>query len=490
MTQLSDSFEYDAVVVGSGPNGFAAAITLARSGHSVLLIEARDTVGGGLQSSALTLPGFTHDICSVIHPLGIASPFFRSLDFTKYGLEWVQPPVALAHPLDDGTAVLLRRSMDDTAQTLGPDAIPYRRLIRPIIENWDNLLNEVFRPLHFPKHPFIFSRFGLLASQSTDHFVRSHFNTVQARALFAGISSHSIMPTYRAGSAAFGLLLGSSGHAAGWPVAKGGSQSIADALKRYFISLGGKVVTGVEVHSFDELPKAKTILMDVTPKQVQTIVGDSIPKSYQQQLNNHQYGPGVFKMDWALRSPIPWKASDCLQAATIHLGGTFEEIAEAEDSVWLGRHPEKPLVILAQPSLFDVTRAPEGKQTAWAYCHVPNGSTVDMSDKIESQIERFAPGFRDCILGRSVMNTVAMEAHNSNYVGGDIAGGLQNPIRLFLKPLGSWRPYATPLRGVYLCSASMPPGAGVHGMCGYHAARRALREVFEDKYEAPGTLIY
>jgi phytoene dehydrogenase-like protein len=483
MTRLSNKLEYDAVVVGSGPNGFAAAITMARSGHSVLLIEARETVGGGMQSSDLTLPGFVHDICSAIHPLGIASPFFHSLDLAAYGLDWIQPPAALAHPLDNGCAILLQRSLDDTAKNLGSDGPSYKRLMGPIADNWDALIKELLGPLHLPRHPLMVSRFGIQASQSVDHFVQSHFETAGARALFAGISAHSIMPTNRSGGAAYGLLLGTAGHVVGWPVAKGGSQRIADALKQYFTSLGGEVCTGVEIHSFGELPKAKAILMDVTPKQLLTIAGDLLPQFYRQRASNFKYGPGVFKMDWALRSPIPWSASDCLQAATVHLGGTYEEISESENSVWQGKNPEKPVVILAQPSLFDDTRAPDNKHTAWVYCHVPNGSTFDMSQRIENQIERFAPGFRDCILARSVMNTTAMEAHNPNYIGGDIAGGMQNPIRLFLKPLGSWRPYSTPIRGVYLCSSSMPPGAGVHGMCGYYAARRALQEVFKEKAE-------
>jgi phytoene dehydrogenase-like protein len=483
MTRLSNKLEYDAVVVGSGPNGFAAAITMARSGHSVLLIEARETVGGGMRSSAMTLPGFVHDICAAIHPFGVASPFFRSLDLASYGLQWIQPPVPLAHPLDDGTSVLLRRSINETANELGPDKLSYLKLMMSINYNWDNLLKEVFEPLHFPRHPFSFGHFALMASQSVDHFVQSHFKAVEARALFAGISAHSIMPTNRAGGAAYGLMLGTAGHVVGWPVAQGGSQRIADALERYFISLGGEVRTGIEIHSFDELPKAKSILMDVTPKQLLTIAGDLLPQFYRQRLLNFKYGPGVFKMDWALNSPIPWKASDCKQAATVHLGGTYEEISEAESSVWQGKNPEKPVVILAQPSLFDITRTPNNKHTAWAYCHVPNGSTFDMSQRIENQVERFAPGFRDCILARSVMNTTAMEAHNPNYIGGDIAGGMQNPIRLFLKPLGSWQPYSTPIRGVYLCSSSMPPGAGVHGMCGYYAALRALHEVFKEKAE-------
>lgn len=481
MTPVKDSFEYDAVVVGSGPNGFAGAITLARFGCSVLMIEAKDIVGGGMRSSELTLPGFVHDVCSAIHPFGMASPFFRSLDLSSHGLEWIHPPVALAHPLDDGTAVLLERSADITAEGLGSDARSYRKIMRPIVSSWDKLVEDVLRPLHFPRHPLVLSTFGLKASQSVDHLVQSRFKASRARALFAGIAAHSIMPMDRAGGAASGLVLSAAGHAVGWPMAKGGSQSMADALKHYLVTLGGEVHTGVEVHSLDELPKARVVLLDITPRQLASIAGDRLPQDYRERLLDYRYGPGVFKMDWALGGPIPWKASACLRAATVHVGGTFEEIAHAENTIWNGKHPDKPLVILAQQSLFDPTRAPDGKQTAWAYCHVPNGSTVDMSERIEAQIERFAPGFKDGILARSIMNTADMEAYNPNYVGGDIAGGIQSPLRMMLRPPGHWQAYATPVKGIYLCSSSVPPGAGVHGMCGYHAARKALHELFGSK---------
>ncbi|HEY41056.1 MAG TPA: NAD(P)/FAD-dependent oxidoreductase [Dehalococcoidia bacterium] len=469
--------EYDAIVVGSGPNGLAAAITLARSGRSVLVLEARETVGGGLRSSEITLPGFIHDIGAAVHPMAAASPFFRSIDLSPYGLELVHSPAQLAHPLDDGTAVLLERSIEATAETLGPDSRSYRELMWPLVRDWEKLIEDILGPLHFPRHPLTLMRFGTLAMQSASKLVRRRFEEDRARALFGGMAAHSILPLDRFAVSSFGLVMSATAHAVGWPVIKGGSQNIADAMVQYLVSLGGEVRTGVEVRSLDELPGAKAILLDVAPRQLATIVADRLPFDYGQRLLRHRHGPGVFKMDWALEGPIPWKAPECLRAATVHVGGTFEEIAEAEGEVWKGKHPEKPLVLLAQQSLFDPSRSPEGKQVAWAYCHVPNGSTFDMSARIESQIERFAPGFRDIILARHVMNTAAMEAYNSNFVGGDIAGGVQNPIRLLVRPMGQWRAYATPLKGVYLCSSSMPPGAGVHGMCGYHAARRALREV-------------
>ncbi|MDO9334693.1 MAG: NAD(P)/FAD-dependent oxidoreductase [Dehalococcoidales bacterium] len=475
---MSGRLKYDAIVVGSGPNGFGAAITLADSGHSVLMIESAKTVGGGMRSSELTLPMCIHDVCSAIHPLGLASPFFRSLELAPHGLEWIHSPAPLAHPLDDGTAVMLETSIDATMDNLGQDSQSYGKLMKPMVDNWDNLLEEVLSPLHFPRHPLVLSRFGILASQSAEHLVRSQFKTIRAKALFAGIAGHSTMPMYRPGSAAFGLLLGAAGHTGGWPIVKGGSQKIADALKQYFISREGEIRTGVEVRSLNELPEARAVFLDVTPRQVAIILRKQLSNSYRQKLLKHHYGPGIFKMDWVLDGPIPWKASDCLKAATVHIGGICEEIAEAENSIWQDKHPEKPLVLLAQQSLFDSTRAPSGKQTVWAYCHVPNGSTFDMSGRIEAQIERFAPGFRDRILARSIMNTEAMEADNPNYIGGNINGGVQNPFRLFLKPMGKWRPYTTPVKGVYVCSSSMPPGAGVHGMCGYHAARVALREMF------------
>ena len=470
---MSDK-KYDAVVVGSGPNGFAAAITMAKTGRSVLMIEANKTIGGGMRSSDLTHTGSIHDICSAVHPLGIASPFFNSLGLTSYGLEWINPPVAMAHPLDDGTAVLLERSLDTTINNLGPDGRNYAKVMRPMVGHWDKLLPEILSPLHFPKHPLALGRFGFAAGQSAGYLIFKNFRSRQAKALFAGMAAHSKMQLDKPGSAAFGLLLGAAGHAVGWPIAKGGSQSIAAALKQCFIASGGEIKTGMEIHSLSELPQAKAVLLDITPRQLAAIAGNRLPENNRRKLAQHRYGPGVFKMDWVLNGPIPWKAADCLKAATVHIGGTFEEIAGAEDEVWHGQHPEYPFVLLVQPCLFDDTRTPAGKHPVWAYCHVPNGSTVDMSEKIEFQIERFAPGFRDRVLFRSKMNTMAMEADNPNYVGGDIAGGVGNPFSLFLKRT----PYKTPIKGVYVCSSSMPPGAGVHGMCGYHAAEKAIREMF------------
>ena len=464
---------YDAIVVGSGPNGLAAAITLAQSGRSVLLIEANKTIGGGLRSADLTHTGCIHDICSAAHPLGIASPFFNSLGLASYGLEWLNPLVPLAHPLDDGTAVLLERSLMTTAENLGQDGRSYYRLMRPLVRNWDKLLPEILSPMHFPKHPLALGRFGLTASQTAGYVIFKNFRGKQARALFAGIAAHSKMPLDKPGSAAFGLLLGAAGHAVGWPLAKGGSQQIAEALRKHFVEMGGEVETAREVQSLDGLPKSNIVLLDITPKQLGAIAGTRLRVNTKKKLSEHRYGPGVFKMDWVLDGAVPWKAQDCLKAATVHIGGTFEEIAGAEDEVGKGQHPDFPFVLLVQSGLFDETRAPKGKQTVWAYCHVPNGSTFDMSERIESQIERFAPGFRSRIRARNMMNTAAMEAENANYVGGDIAGGVRNPFNLFVKP----RPYGTPMKGVYVCSSTMPPGAGVHGMCGYYAAKMAMREM-------------
>jgi phytoene dehydrogenase-like protein len=470
--------KYDAVIVGSGPNGFAAALTLAKSGRSVLMLEANKSPGGGMRSADLMHSGCIHDICSSVHPLGIASPFFSSLGLEKYGLEWINPPAALAHPLDDGTAILLERSIDATITKLGADGHAYRKLMSPLVRNWDKLLPDILAPLHFPEHPLAYSRFGFTAAQSAVYVIFRNFHTRQARALFAGMAAHSKMPLDKAGTAAFGLLFGAAGHAAGWPVAKGGSQQIAAALQKCLISLGGEVKTGVEVHSLDELPEAKTVLLDITPRQLAKIGGNKLPDNYRRRLAQHKYGPGVFKMDWVLNGPVPWKAADCLKATTVHVGGTFEDIAGAENEVGEGQHPEYPFVLVGQSSLFDPTRAPAGMQTVWAYCHVPNGSTFDMSERIEAQIERFAPGFRGRVKSRSLMNTAALEIDNANYVGGDIAGGVMSPFSLLFKPMGSRKAYATPLKGVYVCSSSMPPGAGVHGMCGYHAAKLAIKERF------------
>jgi phytoene dehydrogenase-like protein len=472
MTQ--NKTKYDAVVVGSGPNGLAAGVTLAQAGHTVLLFEANQTVGGGLRSADLTHNGCIHDICSAAHPLGIASPFFRSLDLGKYGLQWIHSPAPLAHPLDGGTAVLLERSLDETIKNLGQDGRNYDKLMRPLVEHWDRLLPEILGPLHFPQHPLAFGRFGFAGGQSAVYTIFKNFRSREAKALFAGIAAHAKMPLDKPGTAAFGLLLGAAGHTGGWPIVKGGSQNIAAALTKYFIQLGGEVKTGEEIHSLNELPEAKAVLLDITLKQLANIAGNQLPDNLRQKLVQHKYGPGVFKMDWVLDGPVPWQAAECLRAATVHIGGTFEEIAGAEDEVWKGEHPENPFVLLVQPSLFDSTRAPAGKHTVWAYCHVPNGSTFDMSERIEARIERFAPGFRNRIRARSKMNTAAMQADNPNYIGGDIAGGVMNPFGLFTMA----KPYKTPIKGVYICSSSMPPGAGVHGMCGYYAAKKAIRERF------------
>ncbi|MFC1926632.1 phytoene desaturase family protein [Chloroflexota bacterium] len=470
-------YEYDAVVVGSGPNGLAAAITLAQEGFSVLVLEATQSIGGGMRSGEITLPGYVHDICSAIHPLAVASPFFKKHNLFQEGLEWIYPPAAVAHPLDDGTALLLERSIEATGETLGSDSGSYHDLMTSLVRNWDKLVHDVLGPLRFPRHPLVFMRFGLKARLSAKSLAASCYKAERARNLFAGIAAHSILPFETLGSAAIGLILGAAGHAVGWPIAKGGSQKIADAMSARLLALGGEITTEVTVRSMEDIPAARAVIFDVTPKQLAQIAGHRFPVEYHRRLEQHLPGPGVFKMDWALDGPIPWKSEQCARAGTVHIGGTFDEIAEAERVVGQGEHPHKPFIILAQQSLFDSTRAPAGKHTSWAYCHVPNGSTIDMSDRIESQIERFAPGFRDIVLARSCMSPMDMEAYNANYIGGDIVGGIQSFSRLFVRPLGRFSAYSTPSRGIYICSSSMPPGAGVHGMCGYYAARAARREL-------------
>ncbi len=469
--------KYDAVVVGSGPNGLAAAITIAQAGRTVLLLEGKETIGGGTRTLELTLPGFRHDVCSAIHPLALASPFFRSVDLRSFGLEWIKPPVPLAHPLDDEEAVLLESSVEATADKLGSDAEHYRNLIQPVVGNWENIVDELLRPLRIPRHPFALLGFGPNAMRSAMGLAKARFVGKRARALFAGNASHSIMPLESGSSAAFGIMLSMLGHAVGWPIAKGGSQAIADALAGLFKSKGGEIDTGLSVSRMDQLPIAKFFLFDVTPRQLGHMVGLNFSESFKERLRQHRYGEGVFKIDWALKAPIPWRDSKCMQSATVHVGGTLEEIARSERQVGEGIIPEKPFVLLSQASLFDKTRAPEGMHTGWAYCHVPNGSKVDMASRIEDQIERFAPGFKDLILARHTMNTAEMEIYNPNYVGGDIVGGPQGFSDIFLFPLGRFRPYTTPDERIYICSSSMPPGGGVHGMCGYWAAKEALRRV-------------
>lgn len=469
---------HDAIVVGSGPNGLAAAITLAQSGLSVIIFEAKSTVGGGMRSAALTLPGFTHDICSAIHPLGIGSPFFRTLPLNQYGLEWIQPTSPLAHPFDDGSVAMLERSIDATSLNLGRDAITYKNLMEPFVKNWNQLANDLLGPLHLPQHPIMMARFGIVAIRSAQGLSNSLFKGEQARSLFAGLAAHSMMPLDKLLTAAFGLVLGTLGHAVGWPLSKGGSQKIADALVSYFYSLGGKIYTDVPIESIHDLPPARVVLFDVTPQQLLKIMGDRFSSSYKDKLKNYRYGPGVCKIDWALNSPIPWKAKECAQAGTIHIGGTAEEIVTSEHEVWEKKHPQKPYIIMAQPSLFDQTRAPQGKHTAWGYCHVPNGSQIDMTEKIEAQIERFAPGFKDCIIAKHTKTASDLEKYNANYVGGDINGGVGDFDQFFKRPTSWFNPYSLPIKGFYICSSSTPPGGGVHGMCGYHAASAALKECF------------
>jgi phytoene dehydrogenase-like protein len=465
----------DAIVVGAGPNGLAAAIELARSGLSVRLIEAADTVGGGARSAELTLPGFLHDVCSAIHPLGVASPFFRALPLAEHDLEWIEPPAALAHPFDDGTAVVLERAQDAAVPGLGDDEARWRRLFAPLARDAESLLEDVLAPLHLPAHPLRLARFGARAALPATALARLSFGGAKARGVFAGLAAHSMLPLERPPSAAFGLMLGLLAHSVGWPLPRGGSQRLSDALASHLRSLGGEIETGHRVDSLAELGDARPVLLDVTPRGLLALAGDRLPARYRRRLERYRYGPGVFKLDWALDGPIPWQAEECARAGTVHLGATLEEIAASEAAPFRGEVAERPYVLLAQQSLFDPTRAPAGQHTAWAYCHVPNGSPVDMTERIEAQVERFAPGFRERILGRSALGPADVESSNENYVGGDINGGAAILSQLFTRPVARVSPYTTPLPGVFLCSASTPPGGGVHGMCGFHAARAALR---------------
>lgn len=471
-----------AVVVGAGPNGLVAAITLARAGWDVTVLEAASAPGGGLRSAELTLPGFIHDVCSAIHPLALASPAFRALgegspSLQDFGLEWVHPEIELAHPLDGGRAALLERSVDRTASGLGTDAAAYRRLFGPFVEAGFDLTDGLLAPLTIPpKHPVALARFGLVGIRSARGLARGRFDTEEAQALFAGLAGHSIMSLRSPVTAGYGVMLGVLGHVVGWPLARGGSQSIADALVGLLEHLGGRVECDRRVTSLRELPAVDAVLLDVTPRQVIDIAGDALPGRYRRSLERFRYGPGVFKLDWALDGPIPWTNPEVIRAATVHLGGSLDEIVAAEDEVHHGRHAEQPYVLLAQQSLVDPSRATEGNQTAWAYCHVPNGSTVDMTQRIESQVERFAPGFRDRIIGRSAMDTRAVELHDENYVGGDINGGIADLRQFVIRPTLGLHPWKTPVEGVYLCSSSTPPGGGVHGMGGVHAAREVLAD--------------
>jgi phytoene dehydrogenase-like protein len=473
---MSDSSE--AIVVGSGPNGLAAAITLAQAGLAVTVFEANERIGGGVRSAELTLPGFVHDVCSAVHPLGAASPFFQTLRLERFGLSWIQPEIAVAHPLDDGTAACLHRDLDLTAESLGRDRAAYGRLFRPLVRNWEALVREFLQPvLHFPRHPLLLAKFGLPALFPATWLAKAVFKTEPARALFAGLAAHSFLPLEAPVSAAFALVLGAAGHAVGWPIPKTGSQAIASALAGVLADLGGRIQTGHPIEQTGQLPSGRPILYDLSVWEFARLTRDRLPASYRRRLQNFRHAPGVFKIDYALREPIPWKAQACRRAGTVHLGGSLEEIAAAERDTVGGRIPERPFVLVAQQSLFDDTRAPSGQHTLWAYAHVPFGCEVDISDRIESQIERFAPGFRDCILARHKTSPADLERSNRNLIGGDISGGAANLWQLIARPVLSAAPYRTPLPGTYLCSASTPPGGGVHGMCGYHAARTALRDL-------------
>jgi phytoene dehydrogenase-like protein len=469
--------EFDAVVVGAGPNGLSAAVALARAGRSVLVAEAAERIGGGTRTEELTLPGFRHDVCSAIHPLGLASPFFRSLALERFGVEWVQPPFPLTHPLLDGDVAVLERSAQATAERLGLDARAYADLVLPLLARMEQLLADVLRPLRVPSHPLLMARFGEYALRSCRGLVEGRFAGARARALVAGCAAHSTVPLERAGTAAFALILLLTGHAFGWPCARGGSQSLSDALATILRGLGGEIAVSTRVRSLRDLPPHQAAFLDLTPRQVVQIAGDELPPAYRTRLERFRYGPGVFKIDWALREPIPWRHEECRRSATVHVGDTLEAVAAAEADAWAGRIAEHPFVLVAQPSLFDPTRAPDGQHTGWAYCHVPNGSSIDMSERIERQIERFAPGFRDCILARHTIPASELEARNPNMVGGDNNGGANTLAQVLARPVLRYDPYATPNPRIFLCSSSTPPGGGVHGMCGYGAARSALRGV-------------
>jgi phytoene dehydrogenase-like protein len=465
----------DAVVVGAGPNGLAAAIELARAGRSVRVIERADEIGGGTRTAELTLPGFRHDICSAVHPLAAGSSFLAGLQLERYGLELVAPEIDAAHPLDDGSAAVLRRSVAETSAGLGADARRYARLVGPFAENWPELADAILAPPRVPRDPLLPARFGLLAGVPAAALARAVFTEVRTRALLAGMAAHAMRPLSAPGTTAFALVLLALGHAAGWPVVRGGSQQLAAAMRALLESLGGHVETGREIRSLRELPDASVVLFDVSPRQLVAICGEELPRRYRAALARYRYGPGVFKLDYALSGPVPWRAPECGRAGTVHLGGTLEEIAAAESEVSRGSHPQRPFVLVAQQSVADRTRAPSGRHTLWAYCHVPNGSDVDMSAAIEGQIERFAPGFKQLVLARAERGPAQLEAENPNYIGGDINCGLASLRQMLARPVLRASPYSTPNPRVFLCSAATPPGGGVHGLCGYHAAHAVLR---------------
>jgi phytoene dehydrogenase-like protein len=462
----------DACVIGSGPNGLAAAIVLAQAGLHVNVFEAEALAGGGVRTMELTLPGFRHDFGSAVYPMGAGSPFFSSLPLSDFGLQWIHSPAPVAHPLDDGTAVVLERNLDDAKIALGADGQSWANLLQPFVENWREFAAEVLGPVPLiPRHPLLMARFGMSALLSA-RTIAGRFHNQRTRALFAGLAAHSFLSLDESLSGIFGMLMAIPAHAVGWPVPRGGAQSLTTALCDYLEKLGGTIKVSSRIENVQQLPSCEMILCDVTPHQLLRIAGERLSENYKRILKRYRYGPGAFKVDYALSAPIPWKAQDCRRAITVHLGGSFEEIAASEKAVRNGQHSERPFVLLAQPSLFDPSRAPAGKHTAWAYCHVPNGSQTDMLPRLESQIERFAPGFRDCVLARHVFTPADLEGMDANLIGGDINGGVMDIRQFLLRP--SWRRYGTSARDIYICSSSTPPGGGVHGMCGYHAAKMAL----------------
>jgi phytoene dehydrogenase-like protein len=467
---------YDAIVIGSGPNGLACAVALALQGLSTVVIEKAESIGGGTRTEELTLPGFFHDVCSAVHPLALASPFLKSLPLQDHGLKWILPDVQIAHPFDDGSVALVRKSVTDTALWFGRDQKSYQNFFEPYVNRFDDLMTEILRPtLHAPRHPGLLTRFGLNALLPASSFARLRFREEKTRALFLGIAAHSSAPLTSMASTGVGLALHLAGHGVGWPIPQGGAKSINLALASYFKSLGGEILTGQEVKSVSELPESEFVFFDLTPRQVLAIAGTSLPQGVSNSFRKFRYGPGVFKMDWALSSPIPWKNSDCALAGTIHLGATPEELTQSERAVNVGSVTARPYVLVSQPSLFDSTRAPSGAHVGWAYCHVPHGSTHDMTEAIENQIERFAPGFKKIILKRSQMWPKDLETRNPNLIGGDISGGLISASQIFFRPRVTTNPYRLDGKRLWICSSSTPPGPGVHGMCGYHAAHAALR---------------
>ena len=467
-----------ATIIGAGPNGLSAAITLQQAGIETTVLEAGATVGGACRTAEITLPGFHHDLGSSVYPMGRASPFFNSLPLLRYGHRWIEPPAPCAHPLDDGTAVMLEHDLDATGSGFGSttDAASYRSLLKQLVDDWPDLCREILAPvLHLPRSPLLLARFGLYAMLPATTLARSAFQSARARALFAGMAAHSVLPLSSAFSSAVAIVLCAAGHATGWPIAEGGAQSLANALAEHFESIGGTIRLNISVANLSEAEPADVILCDISPRQLERLAGDRMPAPFSRKLAAFKHGPGAYKIDWALSEPIPWTASDCTRAATVHLGGSMEEIVASESAPWSGTGQDfsaKTFVLLVQPSLFDPSRAPAGKHTAWGYCHIRNGSSASAMEAIEAQVERFAPGFRECIVARTVTTPAQFEAWDANLIGGDLSGGAMTPGQLLFRPTSST--YETALPNVFLCSASTPPGGGVHGMCGHQAARKAL----------------